>query len=221
MFSLTSSLSVCLSFLSVSSNTTIPLFPPNLVFLTPLNPLSIANMCMCIWPSTGPWAGRKGTLSPSNNQLPIASQLGMWFLWPPPPSILGFWPAFSGLMHPVTAIWVHMYNCPVQSRKCYFTIVIHPLWLLQSFWRNLPAGSRKLGRRRCKVFSGARASWQLGAREYHKVIPWNKLHTTDLLGRNRMVAASDWEQRDQWAEQRRERASIGSLAYLWWASGKV
>ena len=35
----------------------------------------------------------------------------------------------------------------------------------------------------CIGFSSARASCQLGAKEYHKVIPQNKYHIRDLWGR--------------------------------------
>ena len=38
-----------------------------------------------------------------------------------------------------------------------------------------------------------KVSWQLGAKEYHKVTPHNKPHTRDLLGKTqRVVAASAW-----------------------------
>lgn len=55
----------------------------------------------------------------------------------------------------------------------------------------------------CKGFSGARASWQLRAKEYHRVTPHNKPHTMGIIReKNRMVAASEWEERQQAAECR-------------------
>lgn len=56
------------------------------------------------------------------------------------------------------------------------------------------------------MLAGTRASWQPGAKKYHKVTPYNKPYTSDLFWeRHRMEGASDQEPQG-WTE---ERAFIG------------
>lgn len=44
-------------------------------------------------------------------------------------------------------------------------------------------------------------SWQLGAKEYHKVTPHNKLHTRDLLGKTQERGCLGLGKNQQGAEQ--------------------